>query len=75
MKRNNRLENLKGRIYFQFLTKEEQENLKNNMTAFWYDMIMRNTCKNFYTFIYESFVWADTPEGIQYWKKIAESIK
>lgn len=35
--------------------------------------ILNSTKESKYTFVYRGFVWEDSPEGFEYWNKIAES--
>jgi len=63
-----------GQTYYHQLTKKQKSEYNSNV-GIRFSSAMKMYCENFRDFILMSFRWDETPEGRDYWYKIANSEK
>ncbi len=63
--------NLRGFEYLQFMTTEEAERLKRNISQPLFESKMNSFFSDFKTFVRACFLWVRTPEGFDYWANVA----
>jgi hypothetical protein len=64
-----------GKTYYEQLTKEQKLKYNANIGVLSFSSAMKMYCEDFRDFILMSFRWDETPEGRDYWYKIANSEK